>query len=337
MPTIAQPKPQTYAHRSLGALARDIAGATALFRQHRLDFCCGGEQTLEAAALAQGIDVGLIEAQLAALDQQPPTEAQTADDVAGLIDQIVCRFHDGHRRDLPELIALAAKVEQVHATHPDAPTGLTQLLQAMRDELEGHMQKEEQILFPLMRRNPAGFLAPPIARMRQEHDDHGRMLQAVQRLTHGLQLPSGACATWQALYDGLGRFTDELMQHVHTENNILFPQFEAAAQSAVATFPVETTPMEPLHLINQPHSHRRADRTYAFDASGIAKRFRHAAIFGALTALEPGETMAFFNDHDPIPLLQQIERHFGDRVRAEYVSRSAEGVRIDFHVQTGSR
>ncbi len=91
--------------------------------------------------------------------------------------------------------------------------------------------------------------------------------------------------------------------------------------------------MEPLNVINQPHTHRRADNIYPFDATGIAKRFRHAAIFGALHALEPGETMAFFNDHDPIPLLQQIEHHFGDRVRIEYLSRGANGVRIDFHVQ----
>ena len=94
--------------------------------------------------------------------------------------------------------------------------------------------------------------------------------------------------------------------------------------------------MEPLNVVNQPHFHRRADHTYPFDASGIAKRFRHAAIFGALGALEPGETMAFFNDHDPLPLLAQIEQHFGDKVRIEYVSRSHEGVRIDFHVQHGA-
>ncbi len=90
--------------------------------------------------------------------------------------------------------------------------------------------------------------------------------------------------------------------------------------------------MEPLLVVNQPHSHRSADNIYAFDASGIAKRFRHAAIFGALNALEPGETMAFFNDHDPLPLLRQIEQYFGEKVRYEYVSRAPEGVRIDFHV-----
>ncbi len=90
--------------------------------------------------------------------------------------------------------------------------------------------------------------------------------------------------------------------------------------------------MEPLLVVNQPHAHRSADNIYPFDASGIAKRFRHAAIFGALNALEPGETMAFFNDHDPLPLLRQIEQFFGEKVRYEYVSRAPEGVRIDFHV-----
>ena len=84
--------------------------------------------------------------------------------------------------------------------------------------------------------------------------------------------------------------------------------------------------------MSQPHLHLSVDAIYPFDARGIAKRFRHAAIFGALNALEPGETMAFFNDHDPLPLLRQIEQFFGDKVRYEYVSRAPEGVRIDFHV-----
>lgn len=69
---------------------------------------------------------------------------------------------------------------------------------------------------------------------------------------------------------------------------------------------------------------------YYFDARGIARRFRHAAIFGALQALQPGETMRFYNDHDPLPLLAQIERHFGGRVAISYISRSHAEVIIDF-------
>lgn len=212
------------AARSLGHLARDLPGATAVFRRYRLDFCCGGEATLEAAARVQQLDIAEIERELLALNGQTPTD--TPHDPDALIDLIVSRFHDVHRRELPELIALAVKVERVHKDHAEVPTGLTALLQEMLDELQAHMQKEEQILFPMMRRNPGAILTPPISRMRAEHDDHGRMLQRVQDLSHDLRLPAEACNTWRALYAGLDKFTADFMQHVHTENNILFPQFE---------------------------------------------------------------------------------------------------------------
>ncbi len=78
------------------------------------------------------------------------------------------------------------------------------------------------------------------------------------------------------------------------------------------------------------HNHLRDDRTYPFDARGIAKRFRHAAIFGALDALNPGEAMAFRNDHDPLPLLQQMEQRYGRAIAIEYVERNAAGVLIHF-------
>ena len=78
------------------------------------------------------------------------------------------------------------------------------------------------------------------------------------------------------------------------------------------------------------HFHLLPEAIYPFDARGIAKRFRHAAIFGALEALTPGETMRFINDHDPLPLLRQMDAHFGPRVSIEYRERGADGVVIDF-------
>lgn len=78
------------------------------------------------------------------------------------------------------------------------------------------------------------------------------------------------------------------------------------------------------------HVHTSPDAIYPFDARGIAKRFRHAAIFGALEALHPGETMRFCNDHDPIPLLQQMEAHFGANVEIRYVQREPGEIVIDF-------
>jgi uncharacterized protein (DUF2249 family) len=86
-----------------------------------------------------------------------------------------------------------------------------------------------------------------------------------------------------------------------------------------------------------PHLHLQADKLYHFDARGIAKRFRHAAIFGALDALAPGDTMRFHNDHDPLPLLDQLRARYGDRVAIDYVSREPGKITIDFAVTEGSR
>ena len=87
-------------------------------------------------------------------------------------------------------------------------------------------------------------------------------------------------------------------------------------------------PTIPLQPVGMPHDHSRADAIYGFDARGIAKRFRHAAIFGALDALQAGETMRFVND--PIPLLHQMVARYGEGVQITYRQRDAEGVVIDF-------
>lgn len=84
--------------------------------------------------------------------------------------------------------------------------------------------------------------------------------------------------------------------------------------------------------MSEPHLHLRADQLYPFDARGVAKRFRHAAIFGALDALRPGETMRFCNDHDPLPLLDQLRARYGERVAIAYVQREPGEIVIDFAV-----
>lgn len=81
------------------------------------------------------------------------------------------------------------------------------------------------------------------------------------------------------------------------------------------------------------HNHNRPDGIYEFDARGIAKRFRHAAIFGALDALQPGDTMRFVNDHDPLPLLAQLQARYGSAVSIEYRQKEPGAIVIDFVVQ----
>lgn len=217
----------SYTDRTVGEIAATVPGATAVFRRLGLDFCCGGDVRLAEAAERRGLDLAAVDEALLGLDLSAPAAAP--EDSGSLIDHILVRYHETHRRELPELVSLARKVETVHAGNAHVPRGLADMLQAMIGELEVHMKKEELILFPAMRRGPNPRLADPIAQMRHDHDDHGEYLRRLEEITGGFNAPEGACRTWQALYTGVGKLTDDLMEHVHLENNVLFPRFGAPA------------------------------------------------------------------------------------------------------------
>lgn len=216
-----------YADQALGQLAVQLPGATAVFRRLKLDFCCGGQVSLRQAAHDKGLDLDAIERELSTLAHQEPAPATT--EAAPLIDHILARYHEVHRAQLPELIRMARRVEAVHRDHPQVPAGLADHLEAMQVELLDHMQKEENILFPMLKSGGNPFVVHPIGVMRTEHTSHGEALDKLQALSHDATPPQGACNTWQALYAGLAQLTDDLIQHIHLENNVLFPQFEAAA------------------------------------------------------------------------------------------------------------
>jgi len=215
---------------TVGEIAANLPGATAVFRRFGMDFCCKGNVALADSARERGIALADVERALAALDNAAPSAAPQ--ESAALVDHIVSRYHDTHRRELPELIQLARKVEKVHAKRSDVPRGLADLLERMSIELQQHMAKEELILFPAMKQSMAAGLDMPIARMRHEHDDHGAHLRELDRLTNSITVPADACRTWQALYAGLAKLTDDLMEHIHLENNILFPRFSAVESGA---------------------------------------------------------------------------------------------------------
>ena len=149
------------------------------------------------------------------------------ENVDDLIRHILDRYHQVHRRELPELCNLAIRVEQVHADHPAVPAGLSGLLEHMHAALESHMEKEEQILFPLMLAGGNPMIVHPIAMMRHEHDEAGEELRALAALTGDMTPPEDACNSWRALYAGLAKLAEDLTEHIHIENNVLFPRFEA--------------------------------------------------------------------------------------------------------------
>jgi regulator of cell morphogenesis and NO signaling len=214
-----------HAHQSLGKLAVQNPGATAIFRKLKLDFCCGGQKSLQDACVEKGLDTKQVLAQIRALDQNedlPPTPTATE-----LIDHILQRYHEVHRQQLPELIRMARRVEAVHREHPQVPKGLADQLETMQDELLDHMAKEETILFPLLKSGGHPMAVHPIGVMRHEHINHGEQLERLAALTDQHQAPGDACNTWQALYAGTARLHEDLIEHIHLENNHLFPQFEA--------------------------------------------------------------------------------------------------------------
>lgn len=224
----------TLLDQSLGALARSIPGATQLFHEHKLDFCCGGKHSLREAAAGRGIDAQNIADRLEVM--QAGTISEELDwrtrPAPELIAHILRRFHDRHREQLPELVRLARRVEEVHGDRPECPRGLADHLATMQQELESHMQKEEQVLFPILSRGYTPVLQGPVDVMRHEHEQHGEALQVLEALTHDITLPRGACNTWRALYLGLGALRADLVEHIHLENNILFEGLNPAPAAA---------------------------------------------------------------------------------------------------------
>ncbi len=208
----------------LGVLARDIPGVTRVFRQFGFDFCCNGHEPLREAAARKGLAAEQVEQAIRAA--QAAGNAQAVDwrhsDPVQLIAHIETRYHAEHRQQLPELIRLAERVERVHGARAECPHGLSAHLRAVEAELLQHMHKEERILFPLLSAGRLGTAQGPIGVMRDEHLQHGRDLETLNRLAHELQLPDDACNTWRALYIGLQQFREDLMEHIHLENNLLF-------------------------------------------------------------------------------------------------------------------
>lgn len=156
----------------------------------------------------------------------PSPAASASLPTAELIDHILTRYHEVHRAQLPVLLELAQRVESVHKAHPLAPTGVHSHLQQMAQELLMHMDKEEHILFPMLRTNLP--VAGPIQVMRNEHADHETRLHTLQQLIHQGELAAEACQSWRRLYAAIAEFAADLRSHIDIENQQLFTRFEQA-------------------------------------------------------------------------------------------------------------
>ena len=213
--------------------------ATRVFHRHGIDFCCGGKRPLAEVCAERQVDVEQIRQEIATLEPGEADEKDwSAEPLAAIVDHVLARYHRPLQEELPRLRAMAQKVNRAHgAKFPDVIPPLEQRLNELADDLELHMIKEERVLFPYIMaleeaaaeerslpQSPFGTVANPIAAMEADHDEAGRLLAEMNRLTGGYQLPEGACNTFRALFHGLAELEREMHLHVHLENNVLFPR-----------------------------------------------------------------------------------------------------------------
>ncbi len=224
-------------------LATDAPATIKVFQQHGIDFCCGGKLPLADACAGQGLDVDAIITEL----QAATTNGKAQQDwdlapMADLVAYVQTRFHEPLRAELPRLTEMLAKVVSRHGEHyPETLLPLQRIFDGFRREMLDHMMKEDMVLFPAIVSLERGgsdqtgagwaWIAQPIEMMEAEHEDAGRALAEMRRLTAGYAPPTGACPTFRGLYYGLSELERETHVHVHLENNILFPRAAGLAQS----------------------------------------------------------------------------------------------------------
>jgi regulator of cell morphogenesis and NO signaling len=211
----------------VGRLATELPLATRVFARHGIDFCCGGGAPLEQACNRRGLDVERILDEIRA-EVETPDETPVRWDqkpLPALIDHILTAYHGPLKEELPRLETMARKVHQVHGDKdPQRLVELVRVVAGLRRELEEHMGKEEQVLFPMILEGHGALSGPPVRMMEQEHESAAAALRRLRELTDDYQVPAAACTTWRALWHGLEALEGSLHRHIHLENNILFPR-----------------------------------------------------------------------------------------------------------------
>ena len=228
-------------------IALEQPSSIRVFEQFGIDYCCGGRKPLAEACAAGNVQVdAVIDALEAAAGKTEPNFTDwTAASLETLVAHIVATHHSYVKKELPRLAVLAQKVVNRHGDRQAELPAIQEALANLDGELTQHLAKEEAILFPyvssLERALKFGSEAPhgcfstlanPIAMMTQEHDAAGSLIAEIRGLSNQFTTPDGACPTYHAFYDGLRDFERDLHQHIHLENNVLFPRAIALEATA---------------------------------------------------------------------------------------------------------
>jgi len=225
--------------KTVGELVVERPARAKVFESLGIDFCCGGRKTLEQACHEQAMDPKIVQNVLNMFDNQAASTSGAETDwsvvsLTELVTHIEATHHAYLKREFPQLGAWVKKIGARHGEHDPRLVKLASVFDAFVTELTSHMEKEETILFPLCRileegsfnsvNSHCGSIQNPISAMLAEHDDAGEALEQMSKLTDGFTAPADACNTFRAMLDGLAQLRRDMHQHVHKENNILFPK-----------------------------------------------------------------------------------------------------------------
>ena len=222
-----------------------------LLEQRGIDYCCNGQMPLGQAAERAGVDAGALITELREAIESPPERDDERDwsgaPLADLADHIVETHHAFMRRQMPRIDRLLTTVTAAHPPHARMLMALRGTFDRLRTEIDEHLMKEEMVLFPYVRQLDAmtsdqapfepmhcGTVANPIRQMEHEHDAAGEALAELRSLTAGYTLPDDACPTFEELYQSLQELEADLHEHIHLENNVLFPRALEAEHEAAA-------------------------------------------------------------------------------------------------------
>lgn len=248
--------------RTVRELAVEIPNATRVFERLGIDYCCGGGKSLQDACTQAQVSVDEVLRTLeqgAVPDKSAGEEDSDLNQLAlkELAEHIVNKHHAYVRQEVPRIQKLLAKVVAVHGKHHPELAVVQQHMGTVSAELTSHMRKEEMVLFPYIKgleeaagagrrvpRPPFGTIRNPVRMMELEHEAAGDVLEQISKASSDYTPPAEACFSYKTLYAALKEFAEDLHQHVHLENNILFPraialeeksEFTAAAGDEKAT------------------------------------------------------------------------------------------------------
>ncbi len=223
--------------QTLGQLVAERPMVTETLERLRLDYCCGGSQTVAEACRQRGLDPETVAVVLAEFAEVPPGRGFVPHDLRGaaipeLCDHVVTAHHDRVRRELPRIAELLATVVRVHGKEHAELHDLDRLFSTLGRELLEHLESEERSVFPAARALAAGDTVDPrlaelIDEHMGEHANTGDALAALRELAGGYDTGNAYCGTHRRLLAGLEAFELDLHQHVHEENNLLFPRLLA--------------------------------------------------------------------------------------------------------------